>query len=104
MYKKKVIFDLCQNFLSYIIFYYPICFFMFKNLPAGVGVMANVLDCDVIVSEFKLWLSFYIPIWTNTLMKCINFIINPALELSRTTTVVTSRDTNVIRSGGDFEF
>ena len=31
-----------------------------------MGVIANVLDCDFVGSEFKLQLYYYIHFWTNT--------------------------------------
>ena len=33
------------------------------------NVVANVLDCNIIVSEFKLHLHYYVHFWTNTLGK-----------------------------------
>ena len=33
------------------------------------GVVANVLDCNIIVSEFDLWSFYYIHFWINTLGK-----------------------------------
>ena len=35
-------------------------------------VVANVLDCNIIESEFKLQLHYYIRFWTNTLGKSMN--------------------------------
>ena len=35
-------------------------------------VVVNMLDSDIIVSEFKLQLCFYIHFWTNTLGKGMN--------------------------------
>ena len=31
------------------------------------GIMANVLNCDILVSEFKLQSHYLIYFWTNTL-------------------------------------
>ena len=35
----------------------------------GGGVVANVLHCDIVVSEFKLQLCYYIHFWINHLGK-----------------------------------
>ena len=36
------------------------------------GVVANVLDCDVTVSEFELQLHYYVHFRTNILRKSMN--------------------------------
>ena len=36
------------------------------------GVVANMLDCDIPGSEFKLQSHYYIHFWTNTLGKDMN--------------------------------
>ena len=36
------------------------------------GVVANVLDCDIVVSKFEFHLCYYIHFWTNTLGKGMN--------------------------------
>ena len=38
-------------------------------------IMANVLDCDIVVSEFELQVCYYIHVWTNTLGKGMNPLI-----------------------------
>ena len=44
--------------------------------PSRIG--ANMLDCDIIVSEFKLQLFYDVYFWTNTLQKDMNhFILTP---------------------------
>ena len=43
------------------------------KVPAGRN--ANVLDCDIVVSEFELPSSFYVHFWINTLGKDMNPII-----------------------------
>ena len=40
-----------------------------------IGVGANVLDCDIEVSEFELQLRYYIHFQRNTLCKGMNFLI-----------------------------
>ena len=49
------------------------------------GVVDNVLDCDIIVSEFKLPSNSYIHFWTNALVKDMNLIIFPCYGLNNTT-------------------
>ena len=39
------------------------------------GVMVNVLDCDILVSEFELHLLYNTHFRTDTLMKCLKFLI-----------------------------
>ena len=38
---------------------------------------ANVLDYDIIVSEFKIQSCYYVPFWNNTLGKGMNSLITP---------------------------
>ena len=40
-------------------------------------VVANVLDCDIVVSEFELQSCYYFPFQTNTLAKDMNSLIPP---------------------------
>ena len=52
-------------------------------------VVANVLDCSVIVREFKLQLHYYVHFWTNTLGKGKKSIIpHPNYGLNSTSTMV----------------
>ena len=44
------------------------------------GIVVNVLDYNIIVSEFKLQSYYYVLHWTNTLEKSMNFLISPAPE------------------------
>ena len=44
------------------------------------GLMANMLDCDIIISELKLQLYSYIYFWTNTLGKSMNSLIPPVCQ------------------------
>ena len=39
---------------------------------SSLGVMANVPDCDIVVSEFELKSRYYGHFWTNTIGKHIN--------------------------------
>ena len=39
------------------------------------GVVANVLDCDIILSEFEFLSPYYIYFWTYTLRKGLNAFI-----------------------------
>ena len=49
------------------------------------GIMAKVLDCDIIVSENKLHLRYNVHFWTCTLEKSMN--LPPIYELNSTITV-----------------
>ena len=49
------------------------------NTPQTLGVMVNVLDCDLEVGEFELQLRFYVHFWTNTLGKDVNPLISPIM-------------------------
>ena len=42
------------------------------------GIVVNVQDCDITVSEFKLQLCFDINFQINTLGKGINILLTPA--------------------------
>ena len=39
------------------------------------GVVANMLDCDIVVSEFELQSRYYVHLRTNTLGKGINLLL-----------------------------
>ncbi len=39
------------------------------------GVVSNMVDCDIVVSEFKLQLRYYVHFRTNTLEKSMNTVI-----------------------------
>ena len=39
---------------------------------SSCGIMANKLDCNIVVSKFELQLFYYNQFWTNTLEKGIN--------------------------------
>ena len=39
------------------------------------GVVVNVLDFDIVVSEFEIPLRYYVHFWTNTLEKGMNPLI-----------------------------
>ena len=49
-----------------------------KGLGGGnpCGIVANVLDYDIIVNQFKLHLCYYVHFWTNILGKGMNSL-NP---------------------------
>ena len=51
---------------------------MSLNFNRG-GVVANVLDCDIEVSEFKLQSRYFVHFRTNNLGKSMNPLISPAL-------------------------
>ena len=46
--------------------------------PRGEG--ANVLDCEIVVSEFKLQSQYYFQLWTNTLGNGVNSLIPPVMH------------------------
>ena len=51
-----------------------------ENLLAGnrgnlCGVVANVEECDIVVSEFELQANYYVHFWTNILWKGMNLLI-----------------------------
>ena len=52
------------------------------------SLMANVLDCDIIVSKFKLQLSYYIHFQTNALWERYEPFYSPSCELNITTIVL----------------
>ena len=39
------------------------------------GIVANMLDCNIVVSIFKLWLQYYIHCQTDTLEKAMKLLI-----------------------------
>ena len=52
--------------------------FLLPSDKCPCGVVANVLDCNIVVSKFELQSCYYIHLWTNTLEKDINsFITHP---------------------------
>ena len=46
-----------------------------KAWGSPLGVVANMLVCDIMVSKFKLHLHYYVHIQTNTLEKGMNSLI-----------------------------
>ena len=50
-------------------------------------VVANMLDCDIIVNKFKLHSCYYVHFQANTLGKGMNILILPSYVLNSTTTV-----------------
>ena len=44
-----------------------------------LSVVVNVLDCDIIISEFKLQSYYYVHFWIKTLGKSENPLILPQL-------------------------
>ena len=48
-----------------------------KEIETGnpCGVMANILNCSLAVSEFELPLYYYVYFWTNALRKGMNSLI-----------------------------
>ena len=50
-----------------------------EMLPIGwrsfCGVVVDVLDCDIIVSEFELLSYYFVHFWTNALAKGMDLLI-----------------------------
>ena len=51
------------------------------SLPGGCpcGVMIKAMDCGILVSEFVLQSRYYVHFRANTLGKCMNRLILPAM-------------------------
>ena len=52
---------------------------MFTHLYVFIQEMANMLDCDIVVSEFGLQTYYYVIFWTNTLGEGMNLLILPVM-------------------------
>ena len=48
-------------------------------MEESLGVMAKVMDCGIIVRDFKLQSCYYVHLQTNTLGKDMNPFILPAM-------------------------
>ena len=46
------------------------------------GIVAYVLDCNIVVSKFELQLCYDIHFWTNTLGKGMNLLIPPVVSIT----------------------
>ena len=55
------------------------------------GIVANMLDCNITESEFKLQTHYYNHFWINTLGKGMNLLILPSYGLNSTLTVLLQR-------------
>ena len=55
---------------------------VYSTAPAdwALNVVANVLDCNIVVRKFKHQLHDYVPFKTNTLGKVMNPFISPAMN------------------------
>ena len=62
--------------LTYYLVYNLISFFIGGG---PLGVMVNVVDCGIVVTEFELHLRYYVYFRTNTLGKGINPFILPGM-------------------------
>ena len=61
---------------------YPFFFFFFFFLfdpPALYCIKANILDCDIVVNQYKIQSRYYFQFRTNILGKGMNFIIHSQL-------------------------
>ena len=72
-------------------FYIPcilLIYFIFHKVFGNTyGIVANVLNCDIEVSEFELQLRYYIHFRTNSLEKATNSLIPPRWTLNSTYTL-----------------
>ena len=51
----------------------------YRNAGSPCGVVVNVLDCDIVVSEFDLQAPYYVHFWIITLVKAMNPLIPLAI-------------------------
>ena len=49
-----------------------LCVIQMIEMHLGESLWRNVLDCDIVVSKFKLQSPYYIHFWTNTIEKDMN--------------------------------
>ena len=61
------------------------CLYKTKTGKWPSGVVANVLDCDITISKFKLQSRFYGHLWTDTVGKGINAHIPSRYRLNSNT-------------------
>ena len=52
---------------------------LIHSMGSPYSIVANVLDCNIVVSEFKLQWCYYVHFWTNTSEKSMNLLISPAM-------------------------
>ena len=57
-------------------------------VESSCDVVANMLDCDIIVNEFKLQSCYHVHFQTNTLRKGINILIISSYVLNSTPSVI----------------
>ena len=50
-----------------------------KGFVSSCSVVANVLECDIVVREFELQGCYCFHFWTNTIGKGMNPLIPPAM-------------------------
>ena len=43
------------------------------------GLVAKMLDCDMILCKFKIQSSCYVPFWNNTFEKSMNLLISSGI-------------------------
>ena len=60
----------------------------YNTRGSSLGVMANLLDCDIIVSEFKLQSCYYIHFQAKAHGKCMNLLFPFSNGLNYNTTVL----------------
>ena len=47
----------------------------FFNYSVTRDIVANLLDCDIVVNEFELHPCYYVQFWTNTFREGMNHFI-----------------------------
>ena len=58
-----------------------VCFYLFLNDSSGRwGVLVNVMNYDIGVSDLKLHSRYYVHFWTNAFKKGMNSLIPPAIS------------------------
>ena len=63
-------------------------YFIVCNNIRPHGLVTNMLDCDIVVSEFEVQSRYNVHFRTNTLRKVMNPLIPLNYELNSTTTVL----------------
>ena len=71
------------------VYLFVVCMCVFiRQLGSPFSVVANELDCLIVVSEFELKTRYHVHFQTNTLGKGMNLLIFTSYDLNSTTTVL----------------
>ena len=60
-------------------------YFLLLLVGTPYGIVANILDFDIVVSNFRLHSHYYVHFWTHTLRKSMNVLIPSSYRLNSTT-------------------